>query len=206
MEFIAEILTGLGALLAVIFSYGQYDRNKKTDLKIEKWRREETKKSKRRFDNAGKIYGALWTTLSELKADRVFIIQPHPLIDSMFVSITFEAVLDGVESMKDLYQHIKISEIYNMCDELAEKDFIVCSDVDVDIKDRRARSILTSHGITCGYAKKLSNSDYDWVGTLVISYMEKTKLNSENTLNLLNKVANRIQYIIPPIEENKESL
>ena len=75
-------------------------KNKFTDLKIEKWKEEEEAKTAKRSDNMANIYGVLWQLLHELSADRVYIVQPHPLINNLFLSISLEVRRNGVSPMK----------------------------------------------------------------------------------------------------------
>ena len=85
MEYLPSIISAIGTIFAAWFAYNQYTKNKMTDLKIEKWKAEEEMKSARRSDNIAKIYGVLWQLLHELQADRVYIVQPHPLVNNLFL-------------------------------------------------------------------------------------------------------------------------
>ena len=88
MENIPAIISSIAVILSAWFSYNQYAKNKLTDLKIEKWKAEEDVKSVKRSDNIAKIYGVLWQLLHELQADRVYIVQPHPLVNNLFLSVS----------------------------------------------------------------------------------------------------------------------
>ena len=79
MEYLPAIISALGTIIAAWFAYNQYSKNKLTDLKIEKFKKDEETKSIRRADNSSIVYGELWSVLHELDADRVYIVQPHPL-------------------------------------------------------------------------------------------------------------------------------
>ena len=87
MEYLPAIISAIGAIIAAWFAYNQYTKNKLTDLKIEKFRKDEEIKSIRRADNSSIVYGELWNILYELDADRVYIVQPHPLGNESLLSI-----------------------------------------------------------------------------------------------------------------------
>ena len=59
-------------------------RTKLTDLKVEYFKKEEERKSYRRSENSARVFGELWRVLYETKADRVYIVQPHPLGHILF--------------------------------------------------------------------------------------------------------------------------
>lgn len=101
---IAAIISAIGAIIAAFFTYNQYTRNKLTDLKVEQMKKEADERNKRRSDNSAIVHGELWEILHELKADRVYIVQPHPLGNESMISIYFESKRKGVESMKPRIQ------------------------------------------------------------------------------------------------------
>ena len=102
IENLPEIISSIAALAALWFTYNQYTKNKMTDYKIEKWKEEEQQKNITEAGNIAKIYGELWELLYFLKADRVYIIQPHPLYKELFISATLEVKNYGVASAKQL--------------------------------------------------------------------------------------------------------
>ena len=66
MEYLPAIISALGTIIAAWFAYNQYSKNKLTDLKIEKFKKDEETKSIRRADNSSIVYGELWSVLHEL--------------------------------------------------------------------------------------------------------------------------------------------
>ena len=50
MEYLPAIISALGTIIAAWFAYNQYSKNKLTDLKIEKFKKDEETKSIRRAD------------------------------------------------------------------------------------------------------------------------------------------------------------
>ena len=100
MEYIAPIISAIAAIIAGWVAYNQKTKDKMTDLRIEQMRRDEERKSKIRSDNTGAIYGVLWHILHELQADRAYIVQPHPLSDNHFISVSMEVKRNGIKGMK----------------------------------------------------------------------------------------------------------
>lgn len=92
------IISAIGVIIVAWFSYNQYAKNKLTDLKVEQMKRDYEVKNKRRSDNSALVHGELWEVLHELKADRVYIVQPHPLGNESMISIYFESKRKGVEA------------------------------------------------------------------------------------------------------------
>ena len=59
MEYLPAIISALGTIIAAWFAYNQYSKNKLTDLKIEKFKKDEETKSIRRADNSSIVYGRI---------------------------------------------------------------------------------------------------------------------------------------------------
>lgn len=112
------IISALGTIITGFFAYNQYTKNKETDVKIERFKQEEEAKSKRRADNSSIVFGELWNILHELNADRVYIVQPHPLGNESFVSIYYEVKRKGVEPMKPHVSNLHISDIAKFASDL----------------------------------------------------------------------------------------
>ena len=75
---IGGIIGAIGGLYGIWAKYNQDTKNKETDYKLEKLREEDKKRAKRRSDNTMIVFGALWELLYTIKADRVYIVHPHP--------------------------------------------------------------------------------------------------------------------------------
>ena len=101
---IANIFSAIGTLAAAYFAYNQYTKNKLTDLKVEYFKKEEERKSYRRSENSARVFGELWRVLYETKADRVYIVQPHPLGHIAFLSVQFEVKRKGIAGMRENIQ------------------------------------------------------------------------------------------------------
>ena len=115
MEYIPAIISAIGTILVAWFAYNQKTKDKMTDLKIEQIRTNNEMKQRRRANNSAIVHGELWEALHELHADRVYIVQPHPLGNESMISIYFESKRKGVESMKPTIQDLKMSEVDVFC-------------------------------------------------------------------------------------------
>ena len=144
MEYLPAIISAIGTIIAAWFAYNQYTKNKITDLKVEQMRTENEMRRKRRADNSAVVYGELWEILHDLKADRVYIVQPHPLGNESMISIYFESKRKGVESMKPRIQNLKMGDVAKFCSDLTKNVFMFITDIDGQVKDRCAKSLLSS--------------------------------------------------------------
>ena len=138
MENIAPIISAIGVIITAWLAYNQKTKDKMTDLKIEKLRSEEARKGKIRSDNTGIIYGVLWHILHELQADRVYIVQPHPLVNNLFISISLEVKRNGIVGMKPNIQNMEISNVALFSSELASREYLQYRNISEEVKDKRA--------------------------------------------------------------------
>ncbi|MEC4630526.1 hypothetical protein VSS86_22620, partial [Bacillus safensis] len=79
--------------------------------KVEYFKKEEERKSYRRSENSARVFGELWRVLYETKADRGYIVQPHPLGHVAFLSIQFEVKRKGIAGMRENVQSLPMSEV-----------------------------------------------------------------------------------------------
>ena len=197
MEWIASVVSAVGTIIAAWFAYNQYTKNKMTDVKIEQYKREEASKSKRRNDNSAIVFGELWNVLYSLKADRVYIVQPHPLGNECLLSVFFEVKRKGVEGMRGHVQAIRMSDMSQFCGDLAKTLFMYIDDVDSDVEDRYAKSLLSSYGCTAAVIKRMNDNRHDWVGSIFCEFTHSMEVPEEEARSVLHEAAMNIQYILP---------
>lgn len=197
-----EILGTVSAMFAAWLAYNQERHNKMTDLKIEQYKKEEERRSFRRNENTAKVYGILWKVLYALKADRVYIIQPHPLGKAAYLSIQFEVVGKGIDGIKEQVQNLPMSEIPKFSNDLAENLFMYIKDVDTGVPDNIVKSLMAVNGCSSVIIKRLNNST-DWVGSIVAEYMEDMAITEDESHKIMHEAAVAIQYILPDIREIK---
>lgn len=197
MENIPAIISSIAVILSAWFSYNQYAKNKLTDLKIEKWKAEEEVKSVKRSDNIAKIYGVLWQLLHELQADRVYIVQPHPLVNNLFLSVSLEVKRNGVSAMKPNVQRLPMSDVAAFSAELSARDFLLYRNIDTEVKDKRARAIMTTNGCCSVVVKRLTDDEHDWIGSIFCGFTYEQQLQPASLRQQLQEAADHIQYILP---------
>lgn len=203
---IAEIIVALGGLVGAIggvysiwTKYNQDAKNKKTEYEIEKLRNEDKVKNERRSDNSTLVFGELWNVLYETGASRVYIVQPHPLGHEEMLTIYFEVKRKGVEAMKPHIQNMKISEVAKFASELVKNVFMYITNIDAQVDDRYARSILSSYGCESAIVKRLSNNRHDWVGSIFCEFTDDMRVSEADAKEILHTAATNIQYILPEI-------
>lgn len=197
MENIPAIISAIGVIIAAWFSYNQYAKNKLTDMKVEQMQRDNETKRKRRSDNSALVHGELWQILHELHADRVYIVQPHPLGNESMVSVYFESKRKGVESMKPRIQNLKMCDVAKFCSDLTKNLFMYISNIDSQVTDRYAKSLLSSCGTEQVIIKRLSDNSHDWVGSIFCEFTHGAKIQEEEARAILHEAAMNIQYILP---------
>lgn len=202
MEYIPAIISAIGAIIAAWFTYNQYTKNKMTDLNIEKWKKEEVVKSAEKSEHISKIYGELWQLLHYLKADRVYIIQPHPLINSLFISISLEVKRNGVAEMKKTVGNMPMADVALFSSELSKRDWMYYKDIDSEVKDKRAKSIMGINGTLSAAIKRLSDDEKRWIGSLFVDFTHEENVLPDYIRKLMTEAASNIQYILPEYKPN----
>lgn len=197
MEYIAPIISAIASIIAGWFAYNQKTKDKMTDLRIEQLRRDEERKSKIRSDNTGAIYGVLWHILHELQADRVYIVQPHPLSNNHFVSVSMEVKRNGIKGMKSSIQNLEIANVALFVSELASRDYIQFRDIASEVRDKRARAILSMMGAISSVIRRLSDDRYDWIGSIICEFNDTMTADPIFCRKTLEDAADKIQYILP---------
>lgn len=197
MEYLPAIISAIGTIIAAWFAYNQYTKNKFTDLKIEKFRKDEEIKSIRRADNSSIVYGELWNILYELDADRVYIVQPHPLDNESLLSIYYEVKRKGVEPMKPHVQNLRIADVAKFSSDMVKNMFMYITDIDTQVQDKYAKSILSSYGCEAAVVKRLNDNKYDWVGSIFCEFTRPIHVSEDEAREIMHRCAMNIQYLLP---------
>lgn len=197
MEYLPAIISAIGTIIAAWFAYNQYAKNKLTDLKIEKFRKDEEIKSIRRADNSSIVYGELWNILHELDADRVYIVQPHPLGNESLLSIYYEVKRKGVEPMKPHVQNLRIADVAKFSSDMVKKLFMYITDIDTQVQDKYAKSILSSYGCEAAVVKRLNDNKHDWVGSIFCEFTRPLHVSEDEAKEIMHRCAMNIQYLLP---------
>ena len=199
---IGGVIGAIGGVYAIWTKYNQDAKNKKTEYEIEKLRNEDKIKNKRRSDNAMLVFGELWNVLYNSGASRVYIVQPHPLGHEEMLTVYFEVKRRGIEPMRPHLQQLRIAEVANFASGLVKNVFLYITNIEEQVEDRYARSIISSHGTTNAIIKRLSDNRHDWVGSIFCEFTQPMTISEEDAKELLHNAATNIQYILPEIKSN----
>ena len=199
---IGGVIGAIGGVYAIWTKYNQDAKNKKTEYEIEKLRNEDKIKNKRRSDNAMLVVGELWNVLYNSGASRVYIVQPHPLGHEEMLTVYFEVKRRGIEPMRPHLQQLRIAEVANFASGLVKNVFLYITNIEEQVEDRSARSIISSHGTTNAIIKRLSDNRHDWVGSIFCEFTQPMTISEEDAKELLHNAATNIQYILPEIKSN----
>lgn len=198
---LSSIISAIGVIitgcLGIWVKYNQSTKDKMTDLKIEQFKKEQEAKNKRRADNSSIVYGELWNILHELDADRVYIVQPHPLGNESLLSIYYEVKRKGVEPMKPHIQNLPIPDVANFSSEMVQNLFMYITDIDGQVKDKYAKSMLSSYGCEAAVVKRLNDNTHDWVGSIFCEFTRPISVSEEEAREIMHRVAMNIQYLLP---------
>lgn len=205
LQYIPAIISALAVIVTGWFKYNQSSKDKMADLRIEQLRKALDEKKVRRADNSAIVYGELWAVLAELHADRVYIVQPHPLGNESMVSIFFESKRKGVESMKPKVQRLKMSEVASFCSSMAKQLYMYYDDIDAQVEDRYAKALLSACGTKIVAIKRMSDSTYDWVGSIFVEFTHSSTADPEKIRQALHEAATNIQYLLPAYQGDESS-
>ncbi|WP_373134228.1 hypothetical protein [Barnesiella intestinihominis] len=202
MEYVAAIITAVGTIITTVLSMyirsTQKSRDKMTDLKIEAFKNEQDTKNKRRNDSSSIVFGELWNVLYLLKADRVYIVQPHPLGNECMLSIYYEVKRKGVEGIREKIHSLKMSEIAKFSADMSKNLFMYITNIDEQVDDKYAKALLSSCGCNAAIVKRLNDNKYDWVGSIFCEFTHTTGTPEESEARaVLHDAAVNIQYILP---------
>ena len=203
MDLTAIDWSGVMAAVATIATAYIGYRQQKEEREAKKREVATTKKIEHKFGTKAKIIGRLWEALHELSADRVYIVQPHPLTKKMYLSITMEVVRDGIAIMKDEVQDLRIEEVAVFAKDLATREFVMYNDIEKEVRDVKARAILAHNGTHSAIIRRLLDEQGEWVGNIICEYTRTSMLDNVNAVfakETLAHIAANVQYILPDVE------
>ncbi len=197
MEYLSPIITALGTIIIAWFAYNQKTKDRLADIKFEEYKKEQERKSKRRADNSSLVYGELWSILHELDADRVYIVQPHPLGNESMLSVYFEVKRKGVEGMKPHIQSLPIADVAKFSSDLVRNLFMYITDIDHQVEDKYAKAIMSSCGCQAAITKRLNDNTHDWIGSIFCEFTHDIGISETEAREIIHKYALNIQYLLP---------
>lgn len=200
---IPSIISALAVIITAWFSYNQHRHNKMTDLKVDKIKRQEKQRTSQLSYSSGMVFGELWNILHQSKADRVYIVQPHPLKRSAFLTIRFEVLEDGVREMKHTIHSLPMERVPKFSQQMAEEQWMWFTDIDKQMMDRVAKSIMLSNGTEAVAIKRLTSPTDLWEGSIFCEFLTQTNIDEEQLRAVMHRAALKIQDSLPEIEEEE---
>lgn len=192
----------LAVTVVTVLGIYQVRFQKMTDIKIEEYKKELVRKSNRRNDNTAKVWGEIHHLLGQLRADRVYIIQPYPLGRNDYITVEFEVTVHGVAFIKESIKDMHISEVPKFCSVISSTDFLHIKNLS-DMEGMRARALFATNGTQQMYIYRLKDSTYDWIGSLVCDYTTDDVPSEDEARRAMEVAALNIQYILPEIQFTK---
>ncbi len=199
-QYFPAIITAVGTILMGWWKYDQTRRDALVKLEMAQKEADMKARSKRRNENVSQIYGLLWRLLHDLHADRVYIVQPHPLATHEFLSIGLEVPRTGVAPMQPHIQRLPMCDVAAFSAELSGRDFIYYRRIEENVRDPRARALLLNGGSASAIIRRMTTPEEGWVGNIFCEFNHTTEVAPEYAKGLLAAAAERIQYILPPIQ------
>lgn len=200
---IPSIISALAVIITAWFSYNQHRHNKMTDLKVDKIKRQEKQRTSQLSYSSGMVFGELWNILHQSKADRVYIVQPHPLKRSAFLTIRFEVLEDGVREMKHTIHSLPMERVPKFSQQMAEEQWMWFTDIDRQMVDRVAKSIMLSNGTEAVAVKRLTSPTDLWEGSIFCEFLTQTDVKEEQLRAVMHRAALKIQDNLPEVEEEE---
>ena len=103
--------------------------------------------------------------------------------------------------MKPKIQNLKMSDVAVFCSDMAKNLYMFFDDIDEQVKDRFAKSLLSACGTSKVAIKRLSDNNHDWVGSIFCEFMHDEEVNEDEVRSVLHNVAMSIQYLLPQYKE-----
>lgn len=189
-------------LVSCILGFFQSRQNAKVQRDVERWKREEEQKAVMRNKYSGQVFGQIHELLRASKADRVYIVQPHPLGHVAFLSCYFEAVNNGITEMQSSIQSIPMNKVPMFSASLADNLWLYYDNIDEQVSDDVAKSLFLANGTHAVGIKRMDNTK-DWVGSIFIEYIEEPELSEMEIKKLAHDSAMVIRHILPEFKDHK---
>lgn len=201
-SIVLGIIGLVSPLVTAWFAYNQNAKNAKVQRDMETWKKDEEQKAFMRNKYSGQVFGQIHELLRSAKADRVYIVQPHPLGHVAFLSCYFEAVNNGITEMQSSIQSIPMSKVASFSRAIADNLWLFYDNIDEQVQDDVAKSLFLANGTRAVGIKRMDNTK-DWVGSIFIEYIEEPELSEQEIKKLAHDSAMVIRHILPEFKEHK---
>lgn len=90
-----------------------------------------------------------------------------------------------------------MSDVAAFSAELSARDFLLYRNIDTEVKDKRARAIMTTNGCCSVVVRRLTDDEHDWIGSIFCGFTHEQQLQPASLRQQLQEAADHIQYILP---------
>lgn len=199
---ITSLIGIMSPIICAWFAYNQKTKDAKIQRDIESWKKDEEQKAVMRNKYSGQVFGQIHELLRAAKADRVYIVQPHPLGHIAFLSCYFEAVNNGITEMQSSIQSIPMAKVPMLSSAMADNLWLYYDRIDEQVNDDVAKSLFLANGTHTVGIKRMDNTK-DWVGSIFIEYIEEPELSELEIKKLAHDSAMVIRHILPEFKEHR---
>lgn len=199
LQYLSPIITAIGVIVMGWWKATQGERDLKAQREHDAELKKTEEKYQRRNDHSMVVYNTLHNIRVELGADRVYIVQPHPLGNESLLTIYYEVRKAGVEPMREAVNELPMSDVADFCGVMHDNLFMYISDIDKQVSDPFAKSLLATHGTEQVFIKRLSDAKHDWVGSIFAEFSHEPEVSEAEAKAEMHRAALAIQYILPEI-------
>lgn len=204
---IAAIITALGiAPVLLVWTNHLIKRSDKRAEEREKRQEYRSDVERARLSSSlSELYGYLWKLMHVIDADRIFIMQPHPLHDKQFISISIEVVHPDrdVVRHKDNFQCRRMSDWPGLIAKIGNEDWMIYRSLS-EIKDPKIHTEAYRRGVRAMYFRRMSDAAGNWIGTLCVEYTHSNPDKIDFIKGEMAKNATLIADILPEYKPIKD--
>lgn len=203
---IATLVSAIGVIIlgivVPIINSKQKRKEKEWDLEIDrrfdKIKKDEDIERAKLSETYSKLYAYMWKLLFAVDADRVFIIQPHPMVDRQYISVSLEITHPDrdVATHKENFQFKRMSEWAGLVAKIGNEDWMVYRDV-MEIKDNKIFSEAHRRGVQTLLYRRLKDESGYWEGNLCIEYTHNRPENLDYIKEKIVNTARLVEDILP---------
>ena len=201
---VATLITAIGTIIALFLNFRQHTYNKEKEYELKK--REERDSAKRNEErkeikrSSQTIYRELNRVFHNTGALRAYIVQPHPLDKSKYISVQYEVLGEGMTSIVERVHRLPIGSVGTFVAELSSRDFVMWT-TQSDVKDGRARAMMHEFGADKMAAMRMMQDEV-WLGNLVLDFDLHYPMNAAYLKSKMSEASDAIKYVLPEIEED----
>lgn len=210
---IAAIVTAIGVIIVAYFQYRTKIKEKEMDQSFAKYKDETDAKLIKVEANRKNIqdqyaaaynecYGYLYDLMMDINADRIAVIQPHPVNCHQWISISMEVVYPGrdVGRYKKAFQYREMSDYHRIINRWTKEDFIDVASLAELCYDKNVYASAYQRGVKSMIYKRMLNGKDQWTGTLRIDFTHQT-LTKEQLLSLATRIDETAIVLAPALPD-----